>query len=297
MKGYGSKPKGDTSGYWCDSARELGLHDSHDGSGVRFFRNPMDSSPADELAIDKINQNSTSGCALVPIDEWDKCPDVVTLAFQQFEHCTFRSSDRRGKSRDRSIGYPGLVCIHCTQKRYFPLSERKLQDTLPLLTSHIANCFHAPLDVKASVCYLQHRALLQKQELPGHWKCHFIRGVWSRLHQSSEPADEAESSLIIDETVKGSDSSNVEMTSTPDEVAANENAVSADEVVDASPHHTQQNRHALLYDTDEMESHNHASAMMDMRDLIKSAALWLSERDADEEARARRRRDRAMKQK
>merc|ERR1711957_900382 len=50
------------------------------------------------------------------------------------------------------------------------------------MTTHINNCYHAPNDLKASLCYLHHRSLLQKQELPGHWKYTFFMSVWNQLH-------------------------------------------------------------------------------------------------------------------
>jgi hypothetical protein len=41
LKGYGSRPVGDSAQYWIDSARELGLDDSTDGLGVTFVTNPL----------------------------------------------------------------------------------------------------------------------------------------------------------------------------------------------------------------------------------------------------------------
>lgn len=115
-----------------DSARELGLHDSHEGQGVSFFRNPMENSPADEIDIAKTD-DSGPGSILVPAEDQDKCTDHMLMLLNQFEPCQFRSTDRKSsRSRDRALGFPGLVCIHCKQKRYFPITEKKLQDSLGL---------------------------------------------------------------------------------------------------------------------------------------------------------------------
>ena len=170
MKGYGSKPKGDMAQYWTDAAKELGLQDSQEGHGIIFFRNPLDNGPADEIEIEK-NDDRCTGSVLVPAEDRSKCTDHMLLLLKQFEPCHFHASDRKSsRSRDRSIGFPGLVCVNCKQKRYFPISEKKLQDSLSLMATHIHNCFHAPLEVKASLCYLQHRSLVQRQELAGQWK-------------------------------------------------------------------------------------------------------------------------------
>jgi hypothetical protein len=170
MKGYGAKPKGDTTQYWTDAAKELGLHDFQEGDGIFFFRNPLNNSPADDIDIEK-NDDSFRGSILVPAVDRFKCTDHTLLLLKQFQPCQFHASNRKSsRSRDRSIGFPGLVCVNCMQKKYFPINEKKLQDSLCLMATHILNCFRAPLEVKASLCYLQHRSLVQRQELAGQWK-------------------------------------------------------------------------------------------------------------------------------
>lgn len=288
MKGYGAKPKGDMTQYWIDAAKELGLHDSHEGQGISFFRNPLDISPADKIDVEK-SEEEDSGSILVPTEDRHKCTDQMLLLMKQFEPCQFRASDRKSsRSRDRSLGFPGLVCIHCRSKRYFPISEKKLQDSLSLMTTHIHNCFHAPLDVKASLCYLQHRSLLQKQELPGQWKFTFFKGVWTRLMMqgtnkaadSSSPGgtgkdsedikEEAGKALLELETPAAEDPGPME---------------GKYDVVDSANAEDK----VILYDGthESMEEQYHAEALSEMKDLIKSAALWLSERDAEYESRAR----------
>jgi len=288
MKGYGAKPKGDTTQYWMDAAKELGLHDSHEGQGISFFRNPLDKSPADEIDAEK-NDNAPTGSILVPTEDRQKCTDQMLLLMKQFEPCQFRTSDRKSsRSRDRALGFPGLVCIHCNQKRYFPISEKKLQDSLSLMTTHIHNCFHAPLDVKASLCYLQHRSLLQKQELPGQWKFTFFKGVWNRLHQHHGTEVDADPSAV-DDAVKESECKEEAVKVLPEgNTPAAEDISPVEEELNTTDSADEEGK-PILYNTSNvaLEEQDHAEALRDMKDLIKSAALWLSERDAEYEARAR----------
>jgi len=302
MKGYGAKPKGDTTQYWMDAAKELGLHDSHEGQGISFFRNPLDNSPADEIDTEK-NEDAPTGSILVPAEDRQKCTNQMLLLMKQFEPCQFRTSDRKSsRSRDRAMGFPGLVCVHCNQKRYFPITEKKLQDSLGLMTTHINNCFHARLDVKASLCYLQHRSLLQKQELPGQWKYTFFKGVWNRLHQNhstdsvaaAAAATDADASTTTDAPVKELDSSKEEINALPEVVPPVEDRGSTEEEeIDATENPDTED--PFMHDNDQVEEQDNTDALKDMKELIKSAALWLSERDAEDEARARGGRGRGIK--
>ena len=177
----------------------------------------------------------------------------------------------------RSIGFPGLVCISCKQKRYFPINEKKFQDSLSLMATHISNCFQAPLDVKASLGYLQHRALLQKNELAGQWKYTFLKGVWGRLHRGSvggagsAPATDADDATTSISTKEGK-LSPYEDSPVDDD----------DEMVDTTEFYAEE-------DYVEDEDDNNTDALGgEMKDMIKAAALWLSERDAEYEARGGR---------
>jgi len=144
------------------------------------------------------------------------------------------------------------------------------------------------------LCYLQHRSLLQKHELPGQWKFTFFKGVWNRLHQGHSVGAAAEASSeegpAKDVQGKGGTSS---IDALPEEVtpAAIEDGGPTEEEVDPMGE-------VLLYDGvvgEAIEEQDHAEALKEMKDLIKSAALWLSERDAEYEARANVRRGKGVK--
>jgi hypothetical protein len=266
MKGFESKLDVDTAQYWVDSAKELGLCDYDGGPGeVMFFRNPNDPSPADEIDVER-KSNMPTGSFVVRAEDRATCTDHILLLLKQFKPCRFELSDRRGgiaKSRDRPINFPGLQCIHCNHKRYFPIAEKKVSDTTNLMMTHITNCFGSPLDVKASLCYLQHRSLIQKAELMGNWKITFFKRVWDRLHHH----DWGDGSSYVPEIIEQSP---------PAIAAAQSTEDNGEDGLDMEVEES--------FVEGEADS-NHANEMEKMRPLIRAAALWLSEQDANAEAR------------
>lgn len=292
MKGYGAKPRGDTAQYWTDALKELGLHDSHEVQGISFFRNPIDPSPADEL--DELSDDAPTGSVLVPTEDRNKCTDEMLLLMKQFKPCQFQMSDRSSRTRDRALGFPGLACIHCNQKRYFPMTEKKLQDSLVLMATHINNCFHAPLDVKASLCYLHHRSLLQKQELPSQWKYTFLKGVWNRLQDPpATDSTDAEPTSIDGPAMDSESKEGIKELLSGEQVSVEVGEPIEEEAI--AQDREDRKTDNLLHDSNEIKKQEHAAALEEMKDLIKSAALWLSERDAEYEARALRGRIRGNK--
>lgn len=291
-----AKHLGDSAQYWIDAAKELGLHDSHEGRGIYFFRNPLEDSPADEIDIEK-NDNEFSVSGLVPKENRAKCTDHMLLLLKQFEPCQLNKSDRKSsRNRDRTLGYPGLGCIHCNVKRYFPLTEKKLQDSLSLMTTHIENCFHAPLEVKASLCYLQHRSLMQKYKLAGQWKFAFFKGVWNRLHQNyrtkdcNADSDTEAATITSDDRVNGLDGKGRSTLWRREKtVIASKNQEPMEEEVDSITIVSRENLNRIRNysnNSNNKEGQEPHHSLTEMRHLIKAAALWLSERDAENDARA-----------
>lgn len=182
------------------------------------------------------------------------------------------------------------------------------------MATHINNCFHAPLDVKASLSYLHHRSLLQRQELAGQWKFTFFKGVWNRLYQhlGIELAPAASMDTTEDFAASQSDSIQPERNEDTKDILSEEydfppvedNGAmeeendpmddAVDDVTDVTEaQHTQ--HHALLHDYHGDEYQDNNDALKEMKGLIKAAALWLSERDEEYEARARSGRAKGIK--
>ena len=205
--------------------------------------------------------------------------DGMALLLKQFRPCRFQASDRRGsRSRDRALGSPGIYCVHCAKKRYFPVTEKKLIDTLILMKTHMKTCSSVPFSVNASLSYLSHRSLLQKAELGGQWKSKLFKKVWNRLHHEdwsdfdysnpglAEALSAREESSQPDDSVFVSQGDSIEETDYTSAFTENQSSGYGDE-------------------EDEEDS---SEALEGMKEMIKAAAIWLCERDAEQEKKQAR---------
>lgn len=270
FRGYDSKVANDDSQqYWVDSARDIGVSNTpaasgHGAWGVTFRRDPLQPSPADELDLELANNESGSWGMNYLVNPSDRglCTDQVLLLLRQVRPCRFKKSDRRAgpgsRGRDRSMGFPGLACMHCANKntlgRYFPVTSKNLTDnTVNSLQSHASSCSRCPEPIKASLAYLSHRSILQKAELSGSWKRTYFKKVWERLHvdRAWTPIDDE---LDDDED----DESSVE------EQEENDQDSSEDEENE---------------DGDEGSASEKEESGGQMSALIQAAAIWLTEQD------------------
>lgn len=259
LRGFSGKAEGETQQYWIDSAREIGLFNSTENAGIRFFRNPYEPSPADDFE----KERSTSVVFDVDANKRSltRPNDVAThhalLLLKQVRPCRFKSSDRRGGSgsrgRDRVLGFPGIACIHCSSKnttgRYFPFAAKSLADnTYASLQAHISTCHRCPEAVKASLAYLFHRSTLEKAELGGGWKKSFFKQVWDRLHvERAWSSKEVKESTPEEE--RGSESDDED----DEDIKVEADDVGVDESLDSG-----------------------------IGEMVKAAAQWLTDRDAAE---------------
>ena len=269
FKGFDAKVMSDDSQqYWVDSARDIGLSnlppegpDVPGAWGITFRRDPLEPSPADELDLEQANGTplDLGVNSLVREDDRGTCTDQVMLLLRQFRPCCFKKSDRRAgpgsRGRDRTIGFPGLCCIHCagrsTLGRHFPVNTKNLMDnTISALQSHISACVHAPEPIKASLTYLGHRTILQRAELSGSWKKTYFQKIWDRLHVHREWTS------IDDDVPDHQDDEEDEEEDLPED---DENADDDDKD-----------------DDDEGEDGGNPQ----MNALIKAAAIWLTNQDA-----------------
>ena len=282
LKGFEDSTDGDTAQYWVDSAKELGLCDYEGGRGeVIFFRDPHQASPADEVDAERKADAPTGTFVVLPEDR-KSCTDHIVLLLKQFTPCRFQASDRKGgsiKRRDRPDRFPGFMCTHCQHKRYFPIAEKKVADTTNLMMTHITNCFNSPLPVKASLCYLQHRSLIQKTSLMGNWKITFFKKVWNRLHHQDWG-----DGIYVPEVKNMDDDDVVPSKPGTDHKIAQPTSKAREDEVRAKEH----SGDLGLADTGTFDEDAVANNDVEqMRDLIRSAALWLTEQDLNAEARLR----------
>jgi hypothetical protein len=191
LRGFATKAESETKQYWIDSARELGIVNYEDKSGIKFSRDPTSPSAADLVVKErsKVKKNGVDEKSLVR--PTDVSTDHAYLLMKQIRPCRFKNSDRRGgpgsRGRDRALGFPGIACRYCSSKdgsgRFFPVASKSLADnTANALSSHLATCSRCPESIKSSLAYLSHRATLQNAELETSWKKTFFKRVWDRLH-------------------------------------------------------------------------------------------------------------------
>lgn len=277
LRGFGAKADGDSQQYWIDAAQDIGLSDlppsgnPNKGWGITFRRDPLPPSPADDL--DRESAGATTyqfgKNSLLRAEDRGMCTDHVMLLMRQVKPCRFKKSDRRGgpgaRGRDRAFGFPGLSCKHCSSKnnygRYFPVSAKNLTDnTANSLQAHVSSCSRCPAEVKASLAYLTHRSTLQKAELSGSWKKTFFKLVWERLHKERvwDNSDEGGS--------KDDDSGST---------------TSVDN--DANDEEKREHRAGTQAESDDEDLGDQ------MAELIKAAAIWLSEQEASTDAASRTR--------
>lgn len=277
FKGFDAKIMSDDSQqYWIDSARDIGLSnvppegtDVPGAWGITFRRDPLEPSPADELDLEQANGTplDLGKNLLVREEDWGLCTDQVMLLLRQFRPCCFKKSDRRAgpgsRGRDRTIGYPGICCIHCTGRnsngRHFPINMKFLMDhTSASLQSHISTCVLAPDPIKASLAYLSHRTILQRAELNGSWKKVYFQKIWDRLHEQREWTS------IDDDILDRAEDDDSE----EEDLPADDDNEDVDDDEDED-------------DEDKEEDEGDGdSGNPQMNALIKAAAIWLTNQDA-----------------
>ncbi len=124
----------------------------------------------------------------------------------------------------------------------------------------------------------------------------FFKGVWNRLHRGFNPTDsavaidvDATTTVSICDPDKGL-ASFEEATEFPGEdespVAEDDGPVSDEETVVSGTVNPE--NHNIVHEINDKKKVD-CDELKEMKDLIKSAALWLSERDAENDARARAR--------
>jgi hypothetical protein len=270
LKSFGPKKGEDPHQYWIDSARDIGLSNlppaNTSGWGITFRRDPIEPSPCDDLDIELADSNTAPNLSklyLIRPEDRGECTDQVCLMMRQVKVCRFEQQDRRGGSgsrgRDRVLDFPGLACKHCANKnsmgRYFPVSAKNLTDnTANSLLSHMSSCNYCPANIKASIDFLGHRAVIQKAELSSSWKKSFYKKIWDRLHTEREWVDaiDDEEAEPVSPAGSGADGDEEE------EATGSASAAAGDEG-----------------DEEGSESGDGQSSN-NMNALIKAAAIWLT---------------------
>ena len=142
-----------------------------------------------------------------------------------------------------------------------------------LVENHLGGCPSVPPEVRASLDYLQHRSIVQRADLPPHWKSVFFRGVWSRLHPDAG-GDQGGGGSAAGTAARAGDAPASRPVPAPNTRSAGMRLRGSSSSSSAAVGGGAVGPGLLS-----------TIALEEMRPTIEAAALWLGERDADEQAR------------
>jgi len=138
--------------------------------------------------IDPRNSSATSDEYLNPFDvvlssEREMTSSYAYFSFEQFKLCHLTEEDTgRG---DFSVGYPGLVCMHCETdpnvRKFFHRSCSQLYSGFEAIPNHLCVCSKTPKDVKDMLSTLKKERPSEDAKLKRGMHRQFIERIWNRL--------------------------------------------------------------------------------------------------------------------
>ena len=183
-----------TRQYWADSARSLGMTDSH--NGIRFERPPSapetwvpsnhTASTVTAIGEDGGDAGAEAGFIALPADK-DEIPDYVYFLMRQVESCRFTEADRFVARSKGPVGFAGFQCRHCNGHaglgKYFPLTAKSLatNSTSQNIHAHILKCRKCPPPIKETLVRLKTEKGKSPRLVPG-WRREFFDRIWERMH-------------------------------------------------------------------------------------------------------------------
>ena len=181
-----------TRQYWADSARALGMTDTH--HGIRFEHPPSipegwmpDNHPEPSGSGELDDDAGTEAGFIVLPSEKDHVPEYVYFLMRQVETCKFTEADRFVARSKGPVGFAGFQCRHCSGHaglgKYFPLTAKSLStnSTSQNIHAHLLKCRKCPAFVKEQLIHLKSEKGKSPRLIPG-WRREFFDRVWARLH-------------------------------------------------------------------------------------------------------------------
>ena len=143
---------------------------------------------AQKKITDARDNSATSDGCFNPFDvilsnEREMTSSYAAFSFQQFKLCHLTEEDtERG---DFSVGYPGLVCMHCetdpNAKKFFYRSCSQLYSGFEAIPNHLCVCCKTPKDVKDVLSTLKKERPSEDAKLKRGMHRQFIERIWSCL--------------------------------------------------------------------------------------------------------------------
>lgn len=197
-----------TRQYWADSARSMGMVDTHDG--IRFSADPkktpvcfgpdyqqMQESSDRESPVEgsedmekRESPALVDGDNIVQPEDMTMVPPYVYFLMRQVEATHFTEADRFVARSKGPVGYSGFQCRHCHGHaglgKYFPVSSKSLStnSTSQNIHSHLLKCRKASPYVKEQLVSLKEEKSKAPRLEPG-WRRVFFDKIWVRLHGKS----------------------------------------------------------------------------------------------------------------
>lgn len=123
---------------------------------------------------------------LVPPEDRRTITDQTAFVLEQMKICYFD-----GKSALRPAGFPGLACIHCSEKRggrkYFWSTSNRFTNNGSTLTKHIEECKFVPDSVRERLAFYKSYHNRQMEILPRGCLGSFYRRMFLRIHGTTTP--------------------------------------------------------------------------------------------------------------
>ena len=181
-----------TRQYWADSARALGMTDTH--SGIRFDRPPSapegwvpeNHTESSAAVSNSDDAGKEAGYIALPCDK-EEIPEYVYFLMRQVESCRFTEADRFVARSKGPVGFAGFQCRHCSGHaglgKYFPLTAKSLatNSTSQNIHAHLLKCRKCSPQVKETLVRLKNEKGKAPRLVPG-WRREFFDRVWERLH-------------------------------------------------------------------------------------------------------------------
>jgi len=197
LKSHTTQGATDSKRYWIESAKRLGMVDTHPNHGIMVTEETQAAAHACSQAVtrasspeSKANKKRRAQIMIVMNEDKPLVSEYIYYLLTQVEKVYLTESERVGNRKSMELGMPGFGCKHCCASdrkglcRFFPARRRTLPAKIKDLSDHLRRCTMCPMEVKEKL--LQYRSEnLDLEPSEGRNKQFFDR-VWNRLHIREE---------------------------------------------------------------------------------------------------------------
>lgn len=197
LKSHTTQGATDSKRYWIESAKRLGMMDTHPNQGIMI----TEETRAAAFASSQVNNSESSSesnsnekrrtkVMIVMNEDKPLVSEYIYYLLTQVEKVYLTQSERVGNRKSMELGMPGFGCKHCCATdrkglcRFFPARRRTLPSKIKDLSDHLRRCTMCPMDVKEKL--IQYRRENLDMEPTEDSNKHFFDRVWNRLHSDDK---------------------------------------------------------------------------------------------------------------